>query len=118
MNLEINNGHLPVVGYCDIAESNFYELLAEDMRDGMSLICNTEKDLEDEKCSYIFYNEYCERTVYAVFSGTVEFLGYYPDDSLPYAYRFFPDKEIKISSIGHCPDCGEPQDVILESKRL
>jgi hypothetical protein len=95
MNLEINNGHLPVVGYCDIAESNFYELLAEDMRDGMSLICNTEKDLEDEKCSYIFYNEYCERT-----------------------YRFFPDKEIKISSIGHCPDCGEPQDVILESKRL
>jgi hypothetical protein len=119
MKLTIKDNHLPVVGWCDLAESTCYEHLAEGVCEGLSMICNTHKELdEDAPCVFIFYLEYSKRTLYKAFSGKVEELGIYPNHLAPFAYEFFPAKEVIISSIGNCPDCGDPQDAILESKRL
>jgi SNF2 family DNA or RNA helicase len=119
MKLKICNNNIPVLGWCDVAECGSYLQLAEDVRDGQSIIYNSDKDLDDgELCAFIFYYEYSKKTVYIVYSGKVEYLGRYPDHSAPYAYVFYPEKEIKVSSIGYCECCGEPGRVILESKKL
>jgi hypothetical protein len=119
MKLEIKNDHLPVLGWCDVSECGSYVQLAEEVRDGQSLIYNSDKDLDDDElCAFIFYYEYSKKTVSVVYSGTVEYIGCYPDHSAPYAYAFNPEKEIKVSSIGYCQCCGDPGMVILESKKL
>ena len=119
MKLEINKDHLPVLGWCETSVCSYYEQLAEDVRDGQSIIYNSDKDFDDDElCAFIFYYEYSKKTVSVVYSGKVEYLGRYPDHSAPYAYVFYPEKEIKVSSIGYCECCGEPGRVILESKKL
>jgi hypothetical protein len=119
MTVELKNSHLPVLGWRETSEFSFYEQLAEGVQYGLSIICNTHKNLnENELCAFIFYSEYSKRTIYKVFSGTVEELGIFPNHLAPSAYRFHPEKEIKISSIGNCPNCGDPEVVILESKKL
>ena len=119
MKIELKSNPIPVLGWSDLAEDHCYVHLAEGVQYGLSIICNTHKKLnEDELCAFIFYNEYSKRTLYKVFSGTVEELGIFPNHLAPNAYKFYPEKEIIISSIGSCPDCGEPEVVILESKKL
>jgi len=119
MNIELSDNRLPVLGWRETSEFSFYEQLAEGVRDGQSIICNSDKDIDqDELCAFIFYYEYSKKSVSVVYSGTVEYLGYYPDHSAPYAYAFYPKKEIKVSYIGYCQCCGDPGKVILESKKL
>jgi hypothetical protein len=119
MTVELKNNHLPVLGWCDGSECGSYVQLAEEVRNGQSLIYNSDKDIDDnELCAFIFYDEYSQKTVSVVFSGTVEYLGYYPDHTAPYAYAFYPEKEIKVRSIGYCRCCGNPGMVILKSKKL
>ena len=119
MKIELSNDNIPVLGWCETSECSYYEQLAEDARDGQSIIYNSDKDLDDDElCAFIFYYEYSKKTVSVVYSGTVEYLGHYPDCSTPYAYAFYPEKEIIISSIGYCKCCGDPGRVILKSKKL
>jgi hypothetical protein len=119
MKLKISNDHLPVLGWCEISECPCYEQLAEEVRDGQSIIYNSDKDLDDDElCAFIFYDEYSKGTLHSVFSGRVNSIGHYPDHTAPYAYAFYPEKEIKINSIGYCKCCGGPGEVILKSKKL
>jgi hypothetical protein len=119
MKIELSIDHLPVLGWCDVSECPCLEQLEEEVRDGQSIIYNSDKDLDDDElCAFIFYYEYSKKTIYAVYSGTVEYLGHYPECSAPFAYVFYPEKEIKVSSIGYCKCCGGPGKVILKSKNL
>ncbi len=67
---------------------------------------------------HLYFTMNSKKTVSVVYSGTVEYLGRYPDCSTPYAYAFYPEKEIIISYIGYCKCCGDPGRVILKSKKL
>ena len=119
MTVELKNNHLPVLGWCEVSECGCYAQLAEDVGNGECIIYSSDKEFdENELCAFIFYYEFSKKTVYIVYSGKVEYLGRYPDHSAPNAYAFYPDKEIKISNIGHCKCCGEPGEVILKSKKL
>lgn len=119
MKIKLENSKIPVLGWSDISECKCYEQLAEDMNDGETIIYNTIEEFDDEElCAFIFYDDYSKRTVYSVFSGSVEFIGRHPDHDAPFAYIFYPDKEIIVESIGYCQCCGEPGKVILKSKKL
>ena len=119
MKLKINNDYIPVLGWCETSECPCYEQLAEDLRNGHMIIYNSIREFDDDElCTFIFYDEYHKNTLYAAFSGTVEFLGQHPDHSAPFAYAFYPEKEIMISCVGKCPDCGDPEVTILKSKKL
>ena len=119
MTLELKNNSLFVVGWCDTSEDPCYKQLAEGVREGHRIICNTKKELnDDELCAFLFYDEYSKSTLHAAFSGRIEYLGPHPDLSEPRAYAFYAEKEIKVSSIVHCECCGDPGIVILKSKKL
>ena len=119
MNIELKSNKIQVLGWSDVSECSCYKRLAKDMIDGDSIIYNTIKEFEDEeRCVYLFFEDYSKRTLYKAISGRVEFIGRHPDHSAPFAYVFYPLKEIRVSSIGYCKCCGEPDVVILQSKKL
>jgi hypothetical protein len=115
MKKEIKKNLLPVLGWCEVSECPCYEGLAEDVRNGQSIIYKSDKDFYDEElCAFIFYYEYPE-SVYGIYSGRVNYLGRYPDHSTPFTYVYTPEKEVKIKSVGYNKDSGEPQVVILKN---
>ena len=115
MKRNISKKHLPVLGWCDTAECICYEELAEGVREGHSIICNTNKKLDDVLCAFLFYNKL---NIYAAFSGNVKFLGPYPDHSSPLAYRFDPKKEIRVRFVIGSPEDNSPEEVVLWPKNL
>jgi hypothetical protein len=119
MKIELKSNTIPVLGWSDISECKCYEQLAKDMNDGEEIIYNTIEEFDDEElCAFIFYDDYSKRTVYSVFSGSVEFIGRHPDHSAPFVYVFYPLKKIKVKGVGYCECCGEPEAVMLKSKKL
>jgi len=115
MKKELSDNNLPVLGWCDTSEDPCYKQLAEGIRDGHSIIYNTDKELDDDLCAFIFYDKL---DLYVVFSGNVEYLGPYPDLSAPLAYRFIPEKEIRVRFIIDNPEDNSPEEVILWPKIL
>lgn len=119
MKVEFNNNIIPVLGWSDIGECKCYEQLAKDMNDDEEIIYNTIREFEDDElCAYIFYNDFDSGTLYTVFIGRVEFIGRHPDHSAPFVYVFYPMKQIKVKGVGYCKCCGEPEAVMLKSKKL
>ncbi|MBV6419628.1 MAG: hypothetical protein DAHOPDDO_00851 [Ignavibacteriaceae bacterium] len=119
MKIELKSSILPVLGWSDVAECKCYEQLAKDMNDGEEIIYNTIREFEDDElCAYIFYNDFDSGTLYTVFIGRVEFIGRHPDHSAPFVYVFYPMKQIKVKGVGYCKCCGEPEAVMLKSKKL
>jgi len=119
MKIELKSNHIPVLGWCDVSECSCYKQFAEEVRDGEIIIYNSAIELDNgELCAFIFYDDYPKKTLYAVFSGTVEYLGRYPDHSAPYTYAFYPEKEIEISCIGYDKEGDDPQVLIMKSKKL
>ncbi len=119
MKIELKSNLIPVLGWCDVSECPCYEHLAEEVRDGNSIICNSDKELDDyELCAFIFYNESSKSTYRVVFSGIVEYMGRHPDHSTPFVYAFYPEKEIKVSCFGYDEEGDAPQVLIMKSKKL
>ncbi len=119
MKIELSNDNIPVLGWSDISECKCYKQLAKDINDGEVIIYNTIKEFEEEElCAYIFYDDYSKQTIYAVYSGRVEFIGRHHDHSAPFAYVFYPMKKIKIKGVGYYKCSGEPEAVMLKSKKL
>lgn len=119
MKIEFESKIIPVLGWSDLAECKFYKHLAQDMNDGEEIIYNTIRELEDDGlCAYIFYTDYSNKTLYSIYIGRIHFIGRHPDHSAPFAFVFSPLKKVKVSSVGYCDCCGEPQTVILNSKKL
>ena len=108
---------LPILGWCEVSECSCYEELAEEVRNGQNLIYSSDMEFDpDENCAFVFYYEY-RKNVFAVFRGTVEYIGRYPNHSTPYAYIFTPEKEVIAESIGYCKEFGDPKVVILKNKK-
>ena len=119
MKIELKSNIIPVLGWSDISECNCYKHLAQDINEGEDIIYNTIRELEDGGlCTYIFYQDYSVRTLYSVYIGRSHFIGRHPDHSAPFAFVFSPLKKIEVSSVGYCECCGEPETVILKSKKL
>ena len=119
MKIEIKSNIIPVLGWSDVAECKCYEQLAKYMNDGEEIIYNTIRVLEDDElCAYIFYNDFDSGTIYEVFIGRVELIGLHPNHHAPLVYVFFPMKKIKVNGIGYCGCCGEPETVMLKTKKL
>lgn len=119
MKLKLKSNLIPVLGWCDISDCQCYEQLVEEMSNGDSIIYNTDIDLdEDELCAFIFYADYSKKTVYAIFSGTAEYLGRHIDHSAPLTYVFYPGKKIKPRVVGYDKDSRHPKVVILKAKKV
>lgn len=106
---------LPILGWSEVSECYCYEELVEDIATyGEGVVYNSDREFgPDEKCAFVFYNEY-PKNLFAVFRGTVEYIGRYPDHLTPYAYIFTPEKEVIAESIGYCKECGDPKVVVLK----
>lgn len=119
MNIELKSNKIPVLGWSDVSECNCYKRLAKDMIDGDVIIYNTIREFEEEElCVYVFYINFSKKKLHTVISGRVQFIGRHPDHSAPFTYVFFPLSKVKVSSVGYCKCCGDPDEVILESKKL
>lgn len=119
MEIKFNSNIVPVLGWCDQSVCSFYKTLAEDINEDEIIICTTSIDFEDEDlCAFIFYDDYHNKNLYSVFTGTVEFIGRHPDHSAPFAYIFYPEKKVNIKGVGYCKCCGEPEEVMLKDKKL
>ena len=119
MKIELKSNTIPVLGWSDISECKCYEQLAKDINDGEEIIYNTIREFEDgELCAYIFYKDFEESKLHTVFTGRVEFIGRHPDHSAPFTYVFYPMKQIKVKGVGYCECCGEPEAVMLKTKKL
>ncbi|MEB2296486.1 MAG: hypothetical protein OZ930_08195 [Ignavibacteria bacterium] len=119
MKIEFESKIIPVLGWSDLAECKCYKHLAQDMNEGEEIIYNTRRELEDDGlCAYIFYKNYPKRILYSVHIGRIHFIGRHPDHSAPFVFVFNPLKKVEVECVGYCECCGEPQTVILKSKKL
>jgi len=51
-------------------------------------------------------------------SGTAKYLGFYPDHTAMLTYAFCPTNELKVTGIKSCAHCGNPEIVVLKTKKL
>ena len=119
MKIEFKTNYIPVLGWLDITAGVFYEDLANEVCNSGDVIFSRNTHFDDgELCTIIFYKDYSKKRFYQVMTGTVMFLGLYPDPSAMMAYSFDPVKNIKVKRIEYCEHCGVPEVVILKTKKL
>ena len=119
MKIALKENCLPVLGWLDMSADMFSEYLAEEVSDGNEIVFNTYKKFkEDELCTFILYKDRSKKIVYKVMTGTAEYLGLYPDKSAMLTYAFYPNNSIKVNGIKSCAHCGNPEIVVLKTKKL
>ena len=119
MKIELKENCLPVLGWLDMSADMFSEYLAEEVRDGNEIVFNTYKKFkEDELCAFVLFKDRSKKLTYKIMGGTAKYLGVYPDKSAMLAYAFCPTNELKVTGIKSCAHCGNPEIVVLKTKKL
>ena len=122
MKIELKSSHIPLVDWVDISEDSSYSALANEFSAKKCMVFYPDNISDaDELHSYMFFKEYKTKKLYKVFVGRIKYLGRCIDEESNFgreAYGFYPEGEIKISSIGVDEDFGLPVSVFIKQKKL
>ena len=119
MKLSIENNIIPLLGWLDLTVTHYYKLLEKDVNQGLSILHTTYLDFEDgEICAFIFYKDFAKELIKSIYIGKVEFISSTTDHLRPFGYNFYPLKRTKVKGIAYGSSCGEPEAVMLKTKKL
>jgi hypothetical protein len=120
MKLEFKSNVLQVIGTCEISEFPTFTQLLNAVVAGQEIICKSDLIVKDrsELCVFMFYNKNNINGPHFSFTGTVEFVGPYPEYDYPFAYKFYPKKLVDSGSICLDDITFEPIEEIIKSKKL
>jgi len=120
MKLKFKSNVIQVIGTCEISKFPTFTLLLNALIAGQEIICKSDLIANDRSELYVFmlYDKSNINGPHFSFTGTVEFVGPYPEYDFPFAYKFYPKKLVDSGSICLDDITFEPIEEIIKSKKL
>jgi hypothetical protein len=90
----------PIFGWTIDNDSDFYPELIEKVKNGASIIHEYRRQLDlSEEYIYIFFKSFQPTIIEAAFKGKVEYVGIFPEEVAPHAYKFIPSEEVILNAL-------------------
>ncbi|MFO7523955.1 MAG: hypothetical protein R6W68_00745 [Ignavibacteriaceae bacterium] len=91
----------PVFGWTVDDDSDFYPELIEKVKNGASIVHEFSREIDpSEEYIYLFYKSFHPTIIETAFKGKIEYVGIFPEETAPHAYKFTPSDEVILKGLG------------------